>query len=694
MSEKWMSAAEIDALHLPQMPAGKNGVIRLAKREGWPSRPRQGRGGGLEYPLSALPQAARDALALSRAVTVAPGAVLIQQELPLPAPADLRNWQRDTLTARAIVLAHVQNMAHDCGSILKAEALFAEAAAKGTLPPTLQQAVRTANARAGASRSLSTQTLRRWRTEARKSPDAPTVLAPKHNPIAEAPAWLEPVLDVYAHPIHRSVSEVLEIVAQRNPSLELPSVRTVQRVIASLGPLARNAGRLSARELKRFRAFVKRNFDDLEPLDVISADGHSFKAEVVNFLSGKPCKPEIVTVIDIATRRVIGYSLGLFEKAWLVADALRHAARLGVAAIFYTDNGCGFVNDHLGNEAFGVLARLGSTHRTAIAYNAQARGVIERLQSSLWHRAARALPTYSGARASKDFKQAVYKRTRRDLAEQGHSKLLLDWPDFTAHCEASIAAYNDRPHSSLPKILCPLTGTRRHQTPNEAWAAFIAKGWQPIIPDAALLDDLFRPTETRTVNRARVQIGGHTYYSKVLEDLDLHEASVRVAYDIHDASRVWISDAEGRRICIAERDANSARYFPEAETAAAKETRRQANAQLQRLQKQEEKVLAQLGGLRVVEGGDGATVEVVPVTPVTPARASRRAQIAAEIQTPAPVVQLETPNERFARARALEAALSAGETVQPEQAAWLTRYQQLPEYRARKNVEEGFQRTA
>jgi putative transposase len=693
MTERWITTSELLKLALPDLPTSKPNLLAKAAREGWQSRPRQGRGGGNEYAVSSLPQAARDALALNRAVTVAPGAVLIQQELPLPAPADLRNWQRDTLTARAIILAHVQNMAEDCGSILKAELLFAEAAAKGTLPPTLQQAVRTANARAGASRTLSTQTLRRWRTEARKSPEAPTVLAPKHNPIAEAPAWLEPVLDAYAHPTERTAAELLEIVADRHPGLALPSVRTVQRTLAELGPLARTAGRLSARERKRFRAFVKRSFDGLEPLDVITADGHSFKAEVVNFLSGKPCRPEIITVLDVATRRGIGFSAGLAEGAWLVADALRHAARHGVAAIFYTDNGPGFVNEHLGHEALGVLARIGTTHRTALPYNAQARGVIERIQSTIWEKAARTLPTYTGERTSEDFRKAVYHRTRRDLAATGTSRLLLDWPQFIAHCEAALDAYNNRPHSSLPKIVCPLTGVRRNQTPNEAWAAFEAKGWTPVLHSAELLEDLFRPTEMRIVNRATVQIGGNTYASPMLEQLDLHGKDVLVAYDIHDAERVWVSDMAGRRICIAERDAHAAPYFAAAETAAAKVVRGRVAGQLKRLEKHVETARAQLGALRVVEG-DVTTVEVVPVKPVTPAAATRRARIAAEIETPAPVIQIETPEARYRRARTLEAALAAGEAVPPEQAAWLTRYQQLPEYRARKNVEEGFQKTA
>jgi putative transposase len=56
------TAAELAELQLPGLPSTESATIRRAKREAWPGQKRAGRGGGWEYPLSALPRQARDAL--------------------------------------------------------------------------------------------------------------------------------------------------------------------------------------------------------------------------------------------------------------------------------------------------------------------------------------------------------------------------------------------------------------------------------------------------------------------------------------------------------------------------------------------------------------------------------------------------------------------------------------------------------
>lgn len=60
MLKEWYSAAELAGL--PGMPGTKAGVIYRAKQGGWKSRPRAGRGGGLEYHLVILPDATRNEL--------------------------------------------------------------------------------------------------------------------------------------------------------------------------------------------------------------------------------------------------------------------------------------------------------------------------------------------------------------------------------------------------------------------------------------------------------------------------------------------------------------------------------------------------------------------------------------------------------------------------------------------------------
>ncbi|MGQ3074372.1 MAG: DNA-binding protein, partial [Ferrovibrionaceae bacterium] len=54
-----MTAAEIAGAGLPGLPRSKQGVIDQAAREGWPWQNRKGRGGGREYPVTALPAAAQ-----------------------------------------------------------------------------------------------------------------------------------------------------------------------------------------------------------------------------------------------------------------------------------------------------------------------------------------------------------------------------------------------------------------------------------------------------------------------------------------------------------------------------------------------------------------------------------------------------------------------------------------------------------
>ena len=50
----WLSAAEIAALNIEGLPSTKVNILLRAERQGWPWRPRKGRGGGREYRLSTV----------------------------------------------------------------------------------------------------------------------------------------------------------------------------------------------------------------------------------------------------------------------------------------------------------------------------------------------------------------------------------------------------------------------------------------------------------------------------------------------------------------------------------------------------------------------------------------------------------------------------------------------------------------
>ena len=670
-----------------------------AKREGWSCSPRPGRGGGWLYPLAALPREVQDKMIVAHLEAAKPLAASPLLDIPAepapPAPlygdgqpAELKAWQRETRDARLAILAEIKAMARTVG-MLAAESRFVELARLGRLPDTVMALVARANARQGESRALSASSLRGWRRAlAQHGPDG---LAPRPTQSRRwlVPEWMPDLLALYRRPTKPSVAWCYEQLAAKGA--ELPSLRTVEREVRGLGALVAATGRMLPREIKRLKAYTRRTFENLLPTDVYTADGHCMDLEVLHPLHGQPFRPEIISVLDVATRRCVGFSLGLAEGAWLVADALRVAVEFGgVPAIFYVDNGPGFVNQHLDGPAVGLMARLGITKEHSVPYNSQARGVIERFQKTCWVRSAKELDGFVGADMDREARQAMFKHSRADLKHQGETRLLLSWPEYVKWVCRTVDAYNARPHSTLPKIVDPATGRKRHQTPMERWAE-LAPRTEIILPDEAERLDLFRPYEERTVKRCEVKLMGAVYYSR---DLELHHGeTVQVGYDIHDPSRVWVRDGEGRYLCQAQLGGNEKPYFPLSAVEEARE--RRAVARLKRLDTHRAEVQAELAG------GRPALPEPAPLTeeqqarhaalvaelapdsaaiPATPTQPGGRV-LEFPAQRPEPE-RPETPQDRFSRAKRLEALVADGVELATKDALWLGGYQHTPEYKS------------
>lgn len=195
-------------------------------------------------------------------------------------------------------------------------------------------------------------------------------------------------------------------------------------------------------------------------------------------------------------------------------------------------------------------------------------------------------------------KQIVYKHTRK----VDDSPALLPWEAFLAFVDAAVAAYNARPHSTLGRLRDEATRRVRHLTPLETWQGFETKGWtaQATVEH---LDELM-PQEIRTVQRGELNLFGNTYFSRELTEWD--GVKVRVAYDVHDAARVWVRTQEGILICEAGFEANATRYFPESVIEQANYTRLQG--QLKRLEEKAE---------RLFPAEAPAPVSIEDVTPQT-----------------------------------------------------------------------------
>lgn len=594
---EWQAASVLAGL--PGMPNTKSGVIRRASREAWRSRPRKGRGGGREYHFFALPVATQKAL-VEASIRQGPGSTVGTPPRSAPT-ASLTQRQRACMEARAAILMEAERIAETTG-VDRAVSQIAEMASRRTLPTHLMALISQANSRAGREgrRDLSVRTIKRWRALLRDR--GLIALAPISGTKPTMPPWATALLIQWRQPQKPCLTVAVRALHQSGSLPEgvtPPSYSQARRFLRKVGEIEKLRGRKLARALQGDRPFVRRDTSKLRPTDVYIADGHTFDAEVAHPEHRRPFRPEITMILDVATRRAVGWSAAFSESSLAVLDALRYAVTTcGIPAIFYVDRGSGYRNQMMQSPATGMMGRLGITMEHSRPYNSQARGIIERAHRTILVEVARRLPTYIGQAMDPEARKIAFKSTRKD------GRGLVRWPDLLAHIQAQVDEYNNQPHRSLPRMTDPATGTRRHQTPHEAWVAAVEGGAEIVMPEHT--EDLFRPQVTRTVRRGEISLFGNLYFSVDLEEW--HGQAVRVAYDVHDAGRVWVSDPEGRIICVAEADGNRRDYYPISYVESRRDER--AKGRRRRLQAKMEEVEAEHRGSPELAHAEPTTVEL------------------------------------------------------------------------------------
>lgn len=655
--KEWFSAQEIaDALvrlRLNVMPQTKQGVINYIKRNDWHSfadqhRERSARGGGYEYHISLLPDALRAAILAERSteITLVETQAKKNRELAKRSAlstATLSARQREVMNARATILSAIEmlQVRHGMSQRQAIQAFIADPDAVGIFDALIVTANDRASNRASSrGATVSRATIYDWfkkRDEIGLGALAPLPTKEKQ----EIPSWFWQFLRFYAQPQKPALSESLEKFLKVWPAkLPKPNYDQVRRLMTrldeSFGTLERHRGREGSLTLKSRMAYVMRSTDDLLPTCVYTADGKTFDAEVQHPIHGQPFRPEITSIVDVATRKCVGFSIGLAENTIGVVDALRHACEMnGIPAIFYVDRGPGFKNETLDNHLTGVIGRLGITKLHSLPYNSQARGIIERFNGSVWNPLAKEFSTYIGADMDRQAKQRSFKETRRELKAFGTSRSLPSVEEFLTACRNAIASYNAKPHSELPGKM----------SPNQYWEYHQSKGFEIVPVLESESNDLFRPYVRRKTNRALVEFIGNSYFHLDLERY--HGEYVLVGYDIHDASKVWVREIEtmdgeeamGRLICIAIFAGNEERYIPLTMERAALEKR--ANARAKRLNDHLAEVEAELSPARFLEASATASMPIIDVTP-EPVSAPN-VEILADYQKP---VEPQAPKRR------------------------------------------------
>ncbi|MHB9021336.1 MAG: transposase [Halothiobacillus sp.] len=668
MSE-WFSAAELAGVI--GLPSTDRQIRNRAVDEGWKSRKHTGRGGGLDYHISSLPQATQMAL-LTQKIDALPAEIKSQKPTRL---AKIVDMAQATARQARVMLARVQvcrllDAAMASGmSLHHACQMFAVELRSGMADQRLMMLAAEANDRPRAGHVISASTLYGWHREKAMYGDRALTPGARQKDMT-VPAWTGAFLRRYQQPMKPSVEDAYRLFVKDLQGQATPSIHQVRRFLAKLSVEARELGRMGASELKAVQAYKGRAFKHLLPNDIWTADGHTFDAEISHpHYANKVFRPEITTFSDIRTRRIVGWSVDLAESTHAVLDGMRVAVKAeGVPAMLYVDNGTGYKNQI--NE--GVMARIGTTMTHAIAYNSQAKGVIERI-NQMWARLAKRLPSYIGADMDKEAKTLLHKVSRKALKAGVAHRAIIGWEAFYEMAQAAIDEYNNSVHSTLK------------ESPNACFARFIEQGFCAVGTDWDALDKLMMPMEERKTARGLIQIHGRKYFAKEL--VDHHDDLVMVAYDYRDAAKVWIYSQEMRLICEAVRDGHMSDYYPESRMADLREKRERA--QINRLAtKIETKTGKTVVGIQL-EHQPTYTLDTV-FNPMTIEAEKTAAQIAFEAEFYAQNDEVEWADDMAGRWRQFH-QWKDRPNLTPEQRAWVDRYPKSDAYAKAKEFFESFE---
>lgn len=576
-------------------------IHRRAEREGWQFRPRIGQGGGKDWIIATMPKATREAIATTMLAQGLPADLEASAQAPQESSlADLTEHQRRTALARLVIVKEIERTAAIIGKKDKAVLLFLGAVKAGTLAAHLAELVPVANDKYGDGKkqSISRETLYRWKKQ--YAEEGLLALAPLHRTKdVTVPIWAKAFLAEYQQPQKPSARDAYKRFVETYPSP--PSLDQVYYWLKKMSVPAREAGRVTGNALLKLRKHKRRLTDEYWPGDIYTADGTTFDAEIQHPIHGQPWKPEATFMIDVATRRCVGISLGDAESGFVVLDALRMACCFGgIPCYLYVDNGSGYKNKMMTGEGLGMMARLDIEMRHSIPERPQGKGLMERAVQTICGPLSKRLSSCTHKDMDRDAAKKVFKITRADIKASGKSKLLPTFDTFRDLILKRVCEYNASPHRALPRIEDAAAGIRRHMTPDEYWNSFEERGFVPLLVPEAIRDELFMPSYSRKVANGEIQLFNSIYFADELDHL--HGKWVDVRYDIWDSSKVFCWTTEGVRICTAVLNGNAINFFPMPQVEARRE--RRANGKVARLLK------------KITQIAPGATLKL-PEAPAT-----------------------------------------------------------------------------
>lgn len=403
----WFPPSELAGL--PGLPATRRQVAARARREGWDKRRRTGRGGGWEYALSCLPEAARLKLAMQEGT---PGTDADGSAKDGAARDGRHRLAEDA--ARAERWAHFERLPQKQKDLAARRATVCDQAFRAIAAgaPRLE-----AYAFVAHDAGESVRTVRRWLRLVQEIPrqDWLPLLAPSHagrTVTAECSpeAWAFFKADILRPESPRLAACYARLErAATAQGWQIPSLDTLKRRLRREVPrAARVLARKGAEHLDRLYPAQRRDRAGLAAMEVVNADGHRWDL-FVEWPDGTVGRPVAVVWQDIHSGMILAWRVGQTESAELVRLSCGDMVeRYGIPRATYLDNGRGFASKWItgrmawrhrfkvkDEEPAGVLTQLGVEVHWVTPYRGQAKP-IERAFRDLCEHVAKH-PAFAGA---------------------------------------------------------------------------------------------------------------------------------------------------------------------------------------------------------------------------------------------------------------------------------------------------------
>lgn len=561
--DEWFSALNLTGLD--GMPKTVSAVIRKANRNQWLSRPRQGRGGGLEYHISSLPQETQRALAIKstndtiKAMSAEPAfkegkaeaaKLKIKEEISqkitqakrldsLNKSEGLTGMSRDRMNAKLEIIKLWETFKKTCTeTTTAAQFLFCHAYNQGQI--RAPEWVR------GVIEKTSQPSLMKWLKKYRQ--EGITALAGNYGTRRGSgifytnKALYDLAVAMMTDFPHCDAKQVSMAIAARKDKIDLkevPHVKTVARFMETWKDQNKQVyahvqspdawrskygaafGDASANITRYLQCWEM----DSTPTDVMLKDG----------------RHTLVGVIDIKSRRA-KLLVNKTSKAVAVAALIRRAILdWGVPESIKTDNG----SDYTSKYMVEALEALEIEHLICAPFSPDRKPFIESFFGTFNHGLLELCPGFVGHSVA-DRKKIEDRKSfaqrhgdKSDPIEMG----FMDAAQLQEFCDKwTEQVYLVQPHDGL-----------NGQSPSDVIASWISEG-NPVrrISDERALDYLLAEAPgggTRVVGKKGIVID---HFSFVAPELACYVGeTIIVKYDPFDAGRIMVFTADRDYICTA-----------------------------------------------------------------------------------------------------------------------------------------------